>query len=82
VAPLRRAFPKVELGYEPDRLTGLFSYSGLCLRLEVENPTGGWLPLGNGGFTTGTADLLGNRKERLLSTGFGSELAPKLLVPV
>jgi hypothetical protein len=32
-------------------------------------------------FTTWTADLLGNRKERLLTSAFGSELATKLFAP-
>lgn len=81
VAPLRRAFPEVDFSFELDRLAGLGYYEGLCLHLEVESESRGPIQLGDGGFTRWTQELLGNRKERLLTSGFGSELAVRLFAP-
>lgn len=81
VAPLRKVFPEVEFSFELGRLTGLGYYDGLSLHIEVENDARGPIQLGDGGFTRWTQELLGNRKERLLTSAFGSELAVKLFAP-
>ncbi len=81
VAPLRRAFPEVDFSFELDRLAGLGYYDGLCLHVGVERASSGEVQLGDGGFTRWTQELLRNRKERLLTSGFGSELAVRLFAP-
>ncbi|MGD0436536.1 MAG: hypothetical protein ABSB86_08720, partial [Bryobacteraceae bacterium] len=55
------------------RLEGLSYYAGLCLRISPEAPDGNRYPITDGGFTDWTARLLGDRKERFLATGIGSE---------
>ena len=75
--PLRRDFPSVTLRLEPDRVHAINYYDGLCLHLNVTDPTGERYPLADGGFTDWTRRLAGNGKERLLVSGAGSELIAK-----
>lgn len=58
--------PGVRLVSDPDRESGRGYYSGLCFKVHV-----GGREVGDGGFTDWTAQLLGNRKERLLISGYG-----------
>jgi hypothetical protein len=51
---------------DPERATGRGYYRGLCFKVHLD---GG--EIGDGGFTDWTARLLGNRKERLLISGYG-----------
>jgi hypothetical protein len=70
---LRAAHPDVELQVNSTRLEGLSYYEGLCLRISPTAPDGKRYGIIDGGFTTWTARLLQNRKERLLTSGIGSE---------
>jgi hypothetical protein len=45
----------------------------LCLRISPLAPDGVRYPVADGGFTDWTARLLQNRKERLLTSGIGTE---------
>jgi hypothetical protein len=47
--------------------------TGLCLRISPVAPHGARYPVIDGGFTDWTARLLQDRKERLLTSGIGSE---------
>jgi hypothetical protein len=58
--------PGVHLVPDPDRESGRGYYSGLCFKVRA-----GGREVGDGGFTDWTARLLGNRKERLLISGYG-----------
>jgi hypothetical protein len=78
-APLSARFPGVSFFIAPLRLEGLGYYAGLRLRLNVTLPDGTEISLGDGGFTTWTQRLLGNRRERFLASGIGTELACKIL---
>lgn len=51
---------------DPARESGRGYYTGLCFKVHMD---GG--EVGDGGFTDWTARLLGNRKERLLISGYG-----------
>jgi hypothetical protein len=54
------------------RQSGREYYVGLCFKLYV-----GDAEVGDGGFTTWTQSLLGDRKERLLISGLSAERALK-----
>jgi hypothetical protein len=58
--------PNVRVIPDQSRESGRGYYSGLCFKVHA-----GGLELGDGGFTDWTAQLLGNRKERLLVSGYG-----------
>jgi hypothetical protein len=55
---------------DPGRTSGRNYYVGLCFKVHV-----GDVEIGDGGFTTWTQTLLGDRKERLLISGLGTERA-------
>jgi hypothetical protein len=73
--PFEREFPEAQFRFNLARLEGLSYYSGLCLRISPLAPDGNRYAVIDGGFTDWTARLLQDRKERLLSTGIGSEFA-------
>ena len=51
--------------------------SPFTLRISPQAPDGNRYPIVDGGFTDWTARLLGNKKERLLISGIGSEFVCK-----
>jgi hypothetical protein len=65
---VRERFPAAEL--DESRRSGRAYYADLCFKLFA-----GDAEVGDGGFTTWTQTLLGDRKERLLIAGLGSERA-------
>jgi hypothetical protein len=73
VGMFRDEFPEAQFSFNLARLEGLSYYAGLCLRISPEAPDGNRYPITDGGFTDWTARLLGDRKERFLATGIGSE---------
>ena len=72
-APLQQKHPEAEFRCTLSRLEGLGYYTGLCLRVSPAAPDGSRYPIADGGFTDWTARLLQDRKERLLTSGIGSE---------
>jgi hypothetical protein len=54
----------------PGRRSGRGYYNGLCFKVQADFGAG-WLEVGDGGFVDWTGKLLGNRKERLLISGYG-----------
>ena len=77
IGPLRDEFPEAQFRVNHDRLEGLGYYRSFTLRISVPAPDGKRYPLVDGGFTDWTARLLGNKKERLLISGIGSEFVCK-----
>ena len=73
IEPLQAAYPEAQFRFNLARLEGLGYYTGLCLRISPEAPDGSCYPVADGGFTDWTARLLADRKERLLTSGIGSE---------
>jgi hypothetical protein len=59
--------------YNLARQEGLNHYNGFCLRISPLAPDGIRYPVADGGFTDWTARLLQNKKERLLTSGIGTE---------
>ncbi len=70
---LQAEFPEARFRFNFARLEGLSYYSGLSLRISPTTADGARYPVVDGGFTNWTARLLGNNKERILTSGIGSE---------
>jgi hypothetical protein len=77
IGPLRDEFPEAEFRVNQERLEGLGYYRSFALRISPQAPGGNRYPIVDGGFTDWTARLLGNKKERLLISGIGSEFVCK-----
>jgi len=73
VGPLQIEFPEAEFRFNLARLEGLSYYRGVMLRISPVAPDGERYPIADGGFTNWTARLLQNRKERLMTSGIGTE---------
>jgi hypothetical protein len=73
LAPLAERFPDVAVAFDDEREGGRGYYVGACFHIHGTLPDGRRLQLGDGGFTTWTAQLLGNAKERLLIASLGIE---------
>ncbi len=71
---LKSCHPQVVFNFDLSRIAGIGYYTGLCFKITAKNKNGLEFPLVDGGFTDWTQKLLGNKKERLLTSGFGSEL--------
>lgn len=63
--------PGVLVREAPERDSGRAYYRGLCFKVYAPDAGGQRLEVGDGGFVDWTAKLLGNRKERLLISGYG-----------
>ena len=73
-APLREERKAVRLSFNLRRLTGLGYYEGPCFHIKAKNDRGESFALADGGFVDWTRRLLGDSKERLLTSAIGSEL--------
>lgn len=73
IHPLQAEFPEGQFRVNSARLEGLNYYNGAMLRISPLAPDGERYAIGDGGFTNWTARLLQNRKERLLTSGIGTE---------
>jgi hypothetical protein len=65
--------PDIRVQFDQDRQSGRGYYTDACFTIRAVNPAGNDLLLVDGGFTTWTQLLLSNRKERLMTSGLGSE---------
>ncbi|HVE88016.1 MAG TPA: hypothetical protein VND93_34400, partial [Myxococcales bacterium] len=72
-APLRSAYPDVAVSIDLTRLEGLAYYDGLALRVTATTARGELLHLADGGALDWMARLLGDGKERLVTSGFGPD---------
>jgi hypothetical protein len=68
VRPLQAEFPAAEIGFNPGRTAARGYYKRFAFDVSV-----GENSVVDGGFTDWTAELLSNRKERLLISGIGLE---------
>ena len=73
LAPLAEQFPQVPVAFDPHRSAGRNYYAGLCFAVYATDLTDHEHMLVDGGFTTWTQQLLSNQKERLLTSGIGTE---------
>jgi hypothetical protein len=70
LADARGAGMVAEVADAPERRSGRGYYTGLCFKVQADFGAGE-LEIGDGGFVDWTGKLLGNRKERLLISGYG-----------
>ncbi len=63
--------PGIEVTEAPERESGRAYYRGLCFKVFAARGGEEPLEVADGGFADWTAKLLGNRKERLLISGYG-----------
>jgi len=75
IDPIQTEYPEACFRFNLARLEGLGYYTGLCLRISPAAPDGSRHGIIDGGFTDWTARLLHDKKERLLTSGIGSEFA-------
>jgi hypothetical protein len=71
--PLTKEFPDATFQFNLARLEGIGYYTGLSLRISPAAPDGIRFPIVDGGFVDWTSRLLQDKKERLLTSGIGSE---------
>jgi hypothetical protein len=73
IDPLAAKHPNLTVGFDQDRQSGRGYYADVCFRIDGKSSDRLDLMLVDGGFTTWTQQLLSNRKERLMTSGLGSE---------
>jgi len=71
--PLSAAHPETAIAFDRQRTSGRGYYVGAGFQIFCRDPSGTEFFLVDGGFTDWTQQLLSNRKERLLTSGMGSE---------
>ncbi len=76
---LQVTFPRVKIRLAPERETGRNYYKVCSFYIYTHLESGQSIPFCDGGFTDWTQQFLVNRKERLMSSGFGSELWLRLV---
>jgi hypothetical protein len=74
VKVLKIKYPKVHFQFDLKRIAGIGYYEALCFKIVAKNKFGQEFPLADGGLTDWTKKLLSSKKERLFTSGFGSEL--------
>jgi histidyl-tRNA synthetase len=70
VAAVRAALPDVDVVDDPDRAAGTGYYAGFCYKASTVRD-GVRKEIADGGVLDWTQRLLGNRKERLVTSGLG-----------
>lgn len=74
-------FDEVSSTFYPERTTGRGYYDEVCFHVYVKDRDGNEQFLVDGGFTDWTQQLLENRKERLLTSGIGSQRLCAIFAP-
>jgi hypothetical protein len=72
LGPLRTSL-NVECRLDPNRPNGRGYYRDLCMKIHAQTSEGEWIEVGDGGSVDWTQRLLSNSKERLVTSGIGSE---------
>jgi hypothetical protein len=73
LAPLRAEFASVQCVADDQRTAGRGYYHDLCFQIEATTRAGQALQLVGGGVVVWSQRLLGSAKERMVSSGIGSE---------
>lgn len=74
IKALKNQFPNVAFLFDIGRITGIGYYPNICFKITANNHLNDMYPLVDGGFVNWSQKMLSNKKERLLISGFGSEL--------
>jgi hypothetical protein len=81
VGPLSSRFPAVGFAFDRERRQGPGYYIGACFAVHVGKGGSRGAALVDGGFTDWTQRLLSDRKERLLTSGVGTEALQGMFGP-
>ena len=73
LGPIRDEFPEVDCTIDRERQSGRGYYGDLCFHVDALAPSGHPIQLADGGSVDWTQKLLSNAKERLVTSGIGSE---------
>jgi hypothetical protein len=73
LAPIRAEFGGLEIVVGEQRTRGVGYYRDLCFHVHVTHPSGKRIELVDGGVVDWTQRLLGSAKERLITSGLGSQ---------
>lgn len=74
IIPLKRKFPKTIFLFDFGRTAGIGYYPDLCFKITAKNSLLTMYPLADGGIVDWGKKLLSDKKELMLTSGFGSEL--------
>ena len=74
IEKLKKKYPNAQFQFDLARINGIGYYTDLCFKITAKNKEGKRFPLVDGGIVDWTQKLLNNNKERLFTSGFGSEL--------
>lgn len=72
--PLQEKNPRVTFLIDLDRAAGMHYYTNACIKISASTKNGDSYPLVDGGFADWTQKILQSRKERLFTSGIGTEL--------
>lgn len=75
---LRIKYPHVRFGFDFARKAGLGYYTQLCYHIFAKDSSGRRVQLADGGDVNWLSKLLSSKKERMVTSGFGSELIQTL----
>ena len=75
---LADGFPQAQLGFRPGRLHGVGYYRGISFNIDAELG-GATYSVADGGTVDWTQRLLSDRRERLLTSGIGTERVARLI---
>ncbi|MCX6786618.1 MAG: ATP phosphoribosyltransferase regulatory subunit [Candidatus Kaiserbacteria bacterium] len=70
---LRNKYPEVRFYFDLERCSGIGYYSGICYKITAQKTTGDRYSLAGGGSCDWTKKLLQSKRERLITSGFGTE---------
>jgi hypothetical protein len=73
LASIRAQFGNIECVLDSERQAGRGYYDDVCFKIHAQNREGEMLELADGGSVPWTRKLLSNSKERMVSSGIGSE---------
>ncbi|KPK87684.1 MAG: hypothetical protein AMS27_01755 [Bacteroides sp. SM23_62_1] len=75
--PLTKKYSRFRFSFDPHRKAAKNYYDDICFRITLTSEEGVEYDLVDGGFTDWTRKLLSNKKERLMTSGIGTELLLK-----
>ena len=78
IKDLKNRYKGIEFCIDFNRKAGLGYYEGLCYHIFAQNATGNNIQLADGGVVNWNQQLLSDKKELSVTSGFGAELIQKL----
>ena len=75
--PLSKKYSNIQVSFDQHREAAKNYYGDICFRINLTGKTGESYDLVDGGFTNWTQKMISNDKERLLTSGLGTELLLK-----